>query len=90
MKIALIATHATPIPAHKGDPTDSESLYLCHLARNLAALGHRVTIHTRCTDPDQRTHPHGTQRRRGAHCRRTAAPCVNRSTSNTPGPSPTD
>lgn len=51
MKIALIATHATPIPAHKGDPTDSESLYLCHLARNLAALGHRVTIHTRCTDP---------------------------------------
>ncbi|MEY9213991.1 glycosyltransferase [Thermobifida halotolerans] len=51
MKIALVSEHATPIPAHKGEPTDGESLHLCHLARNLARMGHRVTVYTRCTDP---------------------------------------
>lgn len=51
MKIALISEHATPIPAHRGEPTDAESLHLCNLARNLARLGHRVTVHTRCADP---------------------------------------
>jgi len=51
VKIALVSEHATPLPAHKGERTDGESLHLYHLARNLARLGHRVTVHTRCTDP---------------------------------------
>ncbi|TDQ55072.1 glycosyltransferase [Actinorugispora endophytica] len=52
MKIALVSEHANPLPAHKGEPTDGESVHLSCLARQLARLGHRVTVYTRCNDPE--------------------------------------
>ncbi len=51
MKIALVAEHASPLAAHKGEPTSGESVHTTQLARHLAALGHRVTIYSRCTSP---------------------------------------
>lgn len=52
MKIALVSEHANPLPAHKGEPTDGESVHLSCLARQLARSGHRVTVYTRCADPE--------------------------------------
>lgn len=47
MKIALIAEHANPLPAHRGEPTCTESLHVCSLSRQLARLGHKVTVYSR-------------------------------------------
>ncbi|WP_067969935.1 glycosyltransferase [Nocardiopsis trehalosi] len=47
MKIALIAEHATPLPAHKGEPTCGDSVHVAALARHLAKQGHRVTVYAR-------------------------------------------
>ncbi|MFC3999793.1 glycosyltransferase [Nocardiopsis sediminis] len=47
MKIALVAEHATPLPAHKGEPTCGESVHIAAVSRQLARLGHRVTVYAR-------------------------------------------
>ncbi|WP_017610130.1 glycosyltransferase [Nocardiopsis xinjiangensis] len=55
MKIALIAEHANPLPAHRGEPACPASLHACALSRQLAKRGHRVTVYSRRSDPDQPT-----------------------------------
>lgn len=55
MKIALIAEHANPLPAHRGEPACPESLHACALSRQLAKRGHRVAVYSRRSDPDQPT-----------------------------------
>ncbi|WP_046470012.1 glycosyltransferase [Allosalinactinospora lopnorensis] len=51
MKIALVAEHASPLPAHRGEPTCGDSVHVVQLARHLARLGHRVTVYSRCSAP---------------------------------------
>lgn len=53
MKIAMIAEHANPLPAHRGEPACPTSLHVCALSRQLAKRGHRVTVYARRSDPDQ-------------------------------------
>lgn len=55
MKIALIAEHANPLPAHRGEPACPASLHACALSRQLAKRGHRVTVYARRSAPDQPT-----------------------------------
>ncbi|CAM3620195.1 glycosyltransferase [Nocardiopsis rhodophaea] len=47
MKIALVAEHTSPLPAHKGEPTCGESVHIASVSRHLAKLGHRVTVYSR-------------------------------------------
>ncbi|GLU47524.1 glycosyltransferase [Nocardiopsis ansamitocini] len=51
MKIAMVSEHANPVGAHKGEPTCGDSVHLTSVARQLAKLGHRVTVYTRHADP---------------------------------------
>ncbi|MBB4929466.1 glycosyltransferase involved in cell wall biosynthesis [Lipingzhangella halophila] len=51
MKIALVAEHASPLAAHKGEPTCGASLHTTQLSRHLATLGHRVTVYSRGNAP---------------------------------------
>ncbi|NYH53475.1 glycosyltransferase involved in cell wall biosynthesis [Nocardiopsis arvandica] len=53
MKIAMVAEHANPLPAHRGEPACPASLHACALSRQLAKRGHRVTVYVRRSDPDQ-------------------------------------
>ncbi|MFL1376116.1 MULTISPECIES: glycosyltransferase [unclassified Nocardiopsis] len=53
MKIAIIAEHTNPLPAHRGEPACPASLHLCALSRQLAKRGHKVTVYVRRSDPDQ-------------------------------------
>ncbi|GAA0988450.1 MULTISPECIES: glycosyltransferase [Nocardiopsidaceae] len=53
MKIAMIAEHANPLPAHRGEPACPASLHVCALSRQLAKLGHKVTVYARRSDPEQ-------------------------------------
>lgn len=51
MKIALVAEHASPLAAHKGEPTCGDSVHTTQLSRHLATLGHRVTVYSRDNAP---------------------------------------
>ena len=53
MKIAMVAEHANPLPAHRGEPACPASLHACALSRQLAKRGHKVTVYVRRSDPDQ-------------------------------------
>ncbi|MFE1103979.1 glycosyltransferase [Nocardiopsis alba] len=53
MKIAMVAEHANPLPAHRGEPACPASLHACALSRQLAKRGHRVTVYVRRSDPEQ-------------------------------------
>ncbi|MDT0330737.1 glycosyltransferase [Nocardiopsis lambiniae] len=53
MKIAIIAEHANPLPAHRGEPACPASLHLCALSRQLAKRGHKVAVYVRRSDPEQ-------------------------------------
>ena len=53
MKIALVAEHANPLPAHRGEPSCPASLHACALSRQLAKRGHKITVYSRRSDPDQ-------------------------------------
>lgn len=53
MKIALVAEHANPLPAHRGEPSCPVGLHACALSRQLAKLGHKITVYARRSDPDQ-------------------------------------
>ncbi|MFD0776289.1 glycosyltransferase, partial [Streptomonospora algeriensis] len=52
MKIAMVAEHANPLPAHKGEPACGDSVQIAALSRHLAKAGHRVTVYTRKHSPD--------------------------------------
>lgn len=52
MKIALIAEHTAPLSAHKGEPTNGESVHIASLARQLARLGHKVSVYVRRDSPE--------------------------------------
>ncbi|GAB3438738.1 glycosyltransferase family 1 protein [Streptomonospora sediminis] len=52
MKIAMVAEHANPLPAHRGEPTCGDSVHIAALSRQLAKLGHRVTVYARRHSPD--------------------------------------
>ena len=54
MKIALVAQHATPVPANPGQPGDDPRLR--ELSRSLASKGHHVTVYAQrhsTTAPDK-------------------------------------
>lgn len=53
MKIAMVAEHANPLPAHRGEPACPASLHVCAVSRQLAKRGHKVTVYVRRSDPDQ-------------------------------------
>ena len=53
MKIAMVAEHANPLPAHRGEPACPASLHVCALSRQLAKRGHKVTVYARRSSPDQ-------------------------------------
>ncbi|GAB3728830.1 glycosyltransferase [Nocardiopsis nanhaiensis] len=53
MKIAMVAEHANPLPAHRGEPACPASLHVCALSRQLAKRGHKVTVYVRRSDPEQ-------------------------------------
>lgn len=53
MKIAMVAEHANPLPAHRGEPACPVSLHVCAVSRQLAKRGHKVTVYVRRSDPEQ-------------------------------------
>ncbi|MBR8740567.1 glycosyltransferase [Nocardiopsis sp. MG754419] len=53
MKIAMVAEHANPLPAHRGEPACPSSLHVCAVSRQLAKRGHKVTVYVRRSDPEQ-------------------------------------
>ena len=64
VKIALIAEHTTPLAAHRGEATCGDSVHIASLSRQLAKLGHRVTVYARKSTED----PAGRSRMgRGVH-----------------------
>ncbi|MBV8633484.1 MAG: glycosyltransferase, partial [Burkholderiaceae bacterium] len=53
LNIALISEHASPIAPLGGVDSGGQNVYVAHVARQLAALGHGVDIYTRCDSPLQ-------------------------------------
>ncbi len=51
--IALISEHASPLAAAGSTDSGGQNVYVAHLARQLAALGHRVDVYTRRNRHDQ-------------------------------------
>jgi len=51
--IALISEHASPLAAAGSTDSGGQNVYVAHLARQLAALGHRVDVYTRRDRHDQ-------------------------------------
>ncbi|QBI52331.1 glycosyltransferase [Streptomonospora litoralis] len=51
MKIAMVAEHTNPLAAHKGEPACGDSVHIAALSRQLAKLGHRVTVYARRHSP---------------------------------------
>ncbi len=52
-RIALISEHASPLAALGGVDSGGQNVYVAHLARRLAGLGHEVEVITRRDRPDQ-------------------------------------
>src|SRR5699024_3849340 len=53
VKIALVAEHANPLPAHRGEPSCPVGLHACALSRQPATLGQQTTVYYLRRDPDQ-------------------------------------
>jgi len=51
MDIAMISEHASPLATLGGADGGGQNVYVAQLARQLAALGHRVDVFTRREDP---------------------------------------
>lgn len=49
--IAVVSEHASPLAALGGVDSGGQNLYVAHVARGLAHLGHRVDIYTRLDNP---------------------------------------
>ena len=52
LRIALISEHASPLACIGGADAGGQNIYVDHVARNLAARGHRVDVFTRRDDAD--------------------------------------
>jgi len=50
-RIAVVSEHASPLAALGGVDSGGQNLYVAHVARGLARLGHRVDIFTRRDNP---------------------------------------
>lgn len=50
-RVALISEHASPLAAPGGVDAGGQNIYVAHVARCLAGLGHRVDVLTRRDDP---------------------------------------
>lgn len=50
-RIALISDHASPLATLGGVDAGGQNVYVAHVARQLAAVGHRVDVFTRRDDP---------------------------------------
>ena len=53
LNIALISEHASPLAAPGGIDSGGQNVYVAHLARGLAMLGHQVDVFTRRDDGRQ-------------------------------------
>lgn len=51
-KIALISEHASPLATLGGVDNGGQNVYVAQVAKNLAALGHKVDVFTRRDDPE--------------------------------------
>src|SRR2546430_12933671 len=51
MRIAMISEHASPLAVIGGVDSGGQNIYVAHMARCLAQLGHEVDVFTRCDDP---------------------------------------
>lgn len=51
MHIAMISEHASPLASQGGADSGGQNVYVAFVARELAALGHRVDVFTRRDDP---------------------------------------
>lgn len=54
LRVALISEHASPLAALGGIDAGGQNVYVAHVARQLARLGHQVDVFTRRDAPDQR------------------------------------
>jgi D-inositol-3-phosphate glycosyltransferase len=52
-RIAMISDHASPLGCLGGADGGGQNVYVAHVAKNLAALGHKVDVFTRRDSPDQ-------------------------------------
>jgi len=52
MRIAMVSEHASPLAVLGGVDAGGQNVHVDALARNLAARGHEVVVHTRRDDPD--------------------------------------
>lgn len=50
-RIAIVSEHASPLAALGGVDSGGQNLYVAHVARQLACLGHRIEIFTRLDNP---------------------------------------
>jgi len=51
MKIAIVSEHASPIAQAGGVDSGGQNIYVAHVARQLALLGHSVDVFTRLDSP---------------------------------------
>ncbi|MFL6626196.1 MAG: glycosyltransferase, partial [Vitreoscilla sp.] len=51
MRIAMISEHASPLAVIGGVDSGGQNIYVAHMARCLAELGHEVDVFTRRDDP---------------------------------------
>jgi glycosyltransferase involved in cell wall biosynthesis len=51
LHVAMVSEHASPLAALGGADAGGQNVHVRALAEHLAALGHRVTVHTRRDDP---------------------------------------
>ena len=51
MRIAMISEHASPLAVIGGVDSGGQNIYVAHMARRLAQLGHEVDVFTRRDDP---------------------------------------
>ena len=52
MRVAMVSEHASPLAVLGGVDAGGQNVYVEALARELAALGNEVVVHTRRDDPD--------------------------------------
>lgn len=67
MRIAMVSEHASPLAVLGGVDAGGQNVHVDALARNLAARGHEVVVHTRRDDPDLPTTVELTPRLRVHH-----------------------
>lgn len=51
LRVALVSEHASPLATMGGVDAGGQNVYVAHVAKGLAALGHQVEVFTRRDDP---------------------------------------